>query len=1210
MIQAHLEDPTALLARYRYRTAYGIAGAEEDLALARSVAPGNPDVLLAAAIAAAENDRESAKTCGERLLEVAPDDRRGYLALAGFHARWNEPRESVAVLKRGLDRLGKDDLDLNRMLLRMVLSLGDTGAARTVLDSLTSEFRRVSPFLQTPVRRRFDEELQVAEAQLLVLKGKPEAALPALKRMAAAVTEGSDADETLAERERRFRILSAAYSRSGLHDLAAAAGDELVLLNPRSKEYRLLTAAEWRASGNVERAERNYEAATLGEPETPAAWLGLAEIRLERQIRRPVSETRDWTDVDAALKRAQALLGDAPALLAMQATAALARNDRQTALVQLKKLMSNADVDPDLLPRVAGLLDAAGDAAGADAAVDRIRNSGGDSSQATLVQADLLRRRGQSPAAIRLLEEASEQASDDRRGPILRRLIDLEADGGAMRSARRRLHELRKAKTTDPWYYETAAELALMAGDAADLHACEAELESLEGSNGTRWRYYRAVRLLEEKRSSEQQDLREAGRLLSEIETLRPKWPQSFLLRGRIAERLGRLAEATDEYELALRSGARSLTTFQWLVSTLYRQNRFADAAAYIGQGGALAAASGDLSSLAVPASLRAGRLEDALRVARAAAELRPGDVLAQVWHAQTMALAGRADEAENAFRKAIELAPKDIRAWSGLVWFYSRARRQPEARQTLEELVAKVEMAPLERQLVLARGFDLIGDRALAEKHFRAASKEHPNDVRRLEEIGRFQFRFDYVKALETFRAALEIDPKSVEARRAVAALMGLIGSEAEWGRAVEMLNDNRAPDPSDDRRLQATLLVLRGGADSFQKAAEIISESIAAQEKPNPIDRLLLARTYEELGRIDPAMEQITSVVESSGAPASLALGIEFAVRHDRFEAAERWLASLEAVESAATRALDLRVGLLERSGRSAEIEPLVERFVTRRLESTKLENQKAALHKFAADLLTRAKLFSAAESQLREMVKQLPAAYEALAIWLADRGRIDEAVAICREPASDSEAAARMTALVRVLTIAAGRSIPPAGNPDEIEKMVSAAGQSPDASVPLLLELGVLRIMQSRDAEAISLYERALRIDPESIAVLNNLALALAEVPERHAQALVSIDRAVAGAPNSAELLDSKALVLIGIGRDREAHEILVRLCQINRKSARYRLHLAMALDGLNEQAEARRNLSQALDDGLSNELLTPSERRLQARIAPPEAPADRN
>ena len=66
-----------------------------------------------------------------------------------------------------------------------------------------------------------------------------------------------------------------------------------------------------------------------------------------------------------------------------------------------------------------------------------------------------------------------------------------------------------------------------MAGDFTDLAECEVELKSLEGANGTVWRYFEALRSLEGERNSRKSDGRDAARLLSEIEALRPNCGQS-----------------------------------------------------------------------------------------------------------------------------------------------------------------------------------------------------------------------------------------------------------------------------------------------------------------------------------------------------------------------------------------------------------------------------------------------------------------------------------------------------------------------------------------------------------------------------------------------------------------------------------------------------------------------------------------------------------
>jgi len=1197
MVEQHPSDIAALLARSRYRLIYRLPGAEEDLDSARQIAPDNPDVLLASAIAAGDSRRDAAREYGERLLEIASKSRQAYLTVASLYSRWNEPWEAIRVLETCAEKIGSDDLEVNRQLLQLLLTVGDADRARETLARVEPAFHRAEPYLPDPIRRRFNEDLELARTQFLVLEGKIAEAIPALKRLAASVTESADPAETLAERQRRWRLLAGVYAREGSHDRAAAAYDELVRLDPRSKPNHLLAAAEWRTIGDLDRALKHYEVAAAGEPDLPAAWLGLAETRLDLQLRRTTGETRDWSGVDAALKHLQTQLGDAPPVLHLRAVAALARADRTGALALLRKLAGLEKLEIALLPRLATLFEEAGATQDADATLERYRRRGGNAEIAVLTNAELQRRRGDSAAAIRSLGPALTHASDAARPSILRQLVSFEIDSGSIQSARNRLRTERTAGSTDLWVYETSIDLALMAQDAADLQECGKQLESIEGQGGTLWRFVQAVHLLETD-SDVQNATRLATRLAGEIETLRPTWPQARLLRGRIAERMGRAGDAAENYEQALRAGARSLTTYQWLVAALYRQNRFADAAAYIGQSGQMAALTDELESHAIPANLRAGHNRDALKVARAAAELRSADPIAQVWYAQTLAMTGNPEAGEALLRRTLENSPKDARAWSALVWLQAHLHRLSEARQTLQSFAAAVATDQRDRELVLARGFDVIGDQREAERHYRQALAGNEKEVHLLEELGRFYVRVDHDRALEIYQQILAIDPKSAEARRTAAVLLGLRGTDADWSRGLALLTETDKATATDDRRIQATLLIVRGGPDNTREAVRLLSELVGKHDVARPGDRLLLARAYEELEQPEDARRQFELAVKSLDAPAFLTLYIDFLTRHNMLDEAGRMLSRLEEKDSANPKTLELRVDWLNASKRTNEIEPLIDRFLTARLGTARTAADKAAPLRAAADLCTRVHLDQAAEKKLRQLTSLVPTSYDVLALWLAEHQRADEALALAlgKAVATNPVGAA---IVVRVLTVAANQEQSPAKT-SQADQVLLAAAKSPTASVPFLLELGVLRVMQGRNPEAIALYEQALKSEPENPAILNNLALVLSEIPERRSDALRAIEKAVGGLPNSMELIDSKALVLINAGRFQEAHGMLDRLCRLNRKNPRYRLHLAIALHHLDEQDKSRGEVEQAVENGLSKELLTPSERREWRKI----------
>jgi tetratricopeptide (TPR) repeat protein len=310
---------------------------------------------------------------------------------------------------------------------------------------------------------------------------------------------------------------------------------------------------------------------------------------------------------------------------------------------------------------------------------------------------------------------------------------------------------------------------------------------------------------------------------------------------------------------------------------------------------------------------------------------------------------------------------------------------------------------------------------------------------------------------------------------------------------------------------------------------------------------------------------------------------------------------LARLAEVDRAHPRLLELRVDWLGASKRSAEIEATVEQALAPRFESARTDGEKAVLLRAAADLFNRAKLDQPVEKKLRQAAAIAPDGYETLAVWLAEHARVDEALAIIVEKVASADVTFKARLVVRVLTIAASRGEPKPANAAAAEQIFEAAFNSQPEQVGLLLETGVLRVMQGRNADALTLYERALAKDPDNPSILNNLAIVLSEIPDRRAEALRLIDRAVGAIPHSAELLDSKSLILMNAGRFQDAREILDRLCRWNRKNPRYRLHLAMALHHLYESGSSRHEVERAVADGLERELLTPAERRLWREIA---------
>ena len=263
------------------------------------------------------------------------------MTMAGIFASWNQPEEPIETLKTGLKASSENDSDLNRILLQFYLHRRQFQRRRAALGPDRTDrapYRTVSSCAgpQPPGRRPYRCAGPIADSRREDPAGPSQAQEHGLQRHGRD-RSGRDSGGTPAP---LAHAGGAIRDNPGLFDLAGTAYDELVRLDPASSDYHLQAAAAWRQSGDIERCIKHYETATLGKSRTTslAAWIGLIEARLDLQFRKNSAEARDWRGVEATLKQARNKFGDGPGIVLLEATLAIARNNRQAALAELQKL--------------------------------------------------------------------------------------------------------------------------------------------------------------------------------------------------------------------------------------------------------------------------------------------------------------------------------------------------------------------------------------------------------------------------------------------------------------------------------------------------------------------------------------------------------------------------------------------------------------------------------------------------------------------------------------------------------------------------------------------------------------------------------------------------------------------------------------------------------------------------------------------------------
>ena len=137
----------------------------------------------------------------------------------------------------------------------------------------------------------------------------------------------------------------------------------------------------------------------------------------------------------------------------------------------------------------------------------------------------------------------------------------------------------------------------------------------------------------------------------------------------------------------------------------------------------------------------------------------------------------------------------------------------------------------------------------------------------------------------------------------------------------------------------------------------------------------------------------------------------------------------------------------------------------------------------------------------------------------------------------------------------------------------------GHADDESARLVLA----NLLQSagRNADALTHYERVLAADGDNIVALNNAAWLYQRAGDPRALSLA--ERVHALAPESAPVLDTLAIVLMGQNRDRDAIAYLERATELAPRAFEIRYHLAQLQLRLARVDQARATLLALLRDG---------------------------
>ena len=719
-------------------------------------------------------------------------------------------------------------------------------------------------------------------------------------------------------------------------------------------------------------------------------------------------------------------------------------------------------------------------------------------------------------------------------------------------------------------------------------------------------------------------DLREADKLAQSLQKavgqLDPRVPPQFratlsneaeLIRAKVHHAKGELPEAVALLTSVSRGqrdtpfGLRQCVPAWMLLGNTYAGLRQWElAAGAYEQAAALKPPTTEPRMRAGVAWANAGRLDSAatqfgLAVAR--------DGSAAAYRALGMVLGaeGRPKEAESALRKAKELAPDDVRILSSLFDFYVRNKNPDPAREALQEFAKNEKLTPTQRALVMAQGYETLGDRQQAKLKYQEAVGLAPDDeavhVACAQFLSRGGNEGDSLKAEELLRAFLKRVPQAGNARRTLAALLVDRGGEKEWQEAQGLLGQSGGDGPGSaalDRRMQALTLFRRCGSENLARAKRILESLVPDSKERTPFDRLLLAQIYETEGKLSDARKEYLALVNvASPATSHLAGYIDLLLRHDQADEAGKWTDRLGQAAPDELQTVQLRVRWLHAKGRASEIRPLVTAFAGRvEKQAAKDRQLESQLCLNVGNLYSSVEQHQAAEEWYRRLAGLAPESYGPLVMSLARQNRFSEAIDLCTQAAKSDDSP--RPALTLASALVTGQPTPE--HCQLAEPLLARALERHKEDPALLSALGGVRIREQRVAEAIDLYQRLLRLRPRDVVAMNNLATLLGEQPDKRSQALTYIDTAIQIAGPQPFLMDTKGMILLYDGKLDEAVKLLQAAASVPNPDPRYRFHLAVAHQRLGEAAKAREALKAARNDKLESQVLTEADRKMLAEL----------
>lgn len=1229
---------------------------------------------------ASGKDLPRAKEIYHRLLacdsdKIQPSQREAsYVAYGALLANTDGLPAGIQKWKEGAQRL-PESLELSRMLASASASQQDLVQARSYINQYqaivqTQRDRLDGVYgaqLTTTAKQSIRQRLDTADWELLLLQAGLAMAegdlVPASNWYLQAFTSPLVLDNE--QRLQAGRLLADCYARRELWDMAGQTLDRCVSLSPNDASLRRSAAVAWRSAGAPRHASQQLEKMDDGSFE---AALEIARLAATTEAAKP-PEQADWSTVSKTVQLARRRYVQASAEaqeslklwqlelfeLKFIAPDAAPAESAQRRLDRLEQIALNNPRVSEVQMLAAATLAASGRQAASQLALDRLQQlataSGRtqDLANLALTQASLLAAQDDTLGAIEIIRTAMRDLPDQRL-----QLAKTGADA-ALRAKQPKLafdllREVPETQLdTQALFTLCTVAQALLASDPTqaqnlshELASWTDNLRSIEGQQGTHWRYLKAQQLLASSpnAANRQDQLNQASRLFNEIDARRPHWGRAAALGGQIASQKGFSDEAIKLLRRAIHDGDRQISTIWSLVQHLKAAGRIDEASQELGRMSDNDNVFLPVSAMLVDLAQLQGDFDGAVTKARELSQEQSQEYSSWLLLADALLKSAsrpgvtpenrqtKLAEGWQALEKAHELSQaKDIRVWDARFRLQLALGDTQAAEHELIEL-QKANLDHESRLLAAGRGYLQLNDLNKARKLFEGCLAINPkSSTAYLDLVELYNRMGDPKSSLDALRQAQKASPENQQLRERLAVTLafsnlGEVTSAAEHVDEIDALLSDPGTASAPRARLIKALINLSKGNPQQQEQALLSMREVARSASVEGTDaQRMLANHYARQWLAKPSEsgstegqhnfnEAITFYGGLTQVPTPNTLDVAryadfmlkaFVVERDagrqagaqaRLADTQRALQKLQGISGSSIASLQLICRLAVAQGKQDQIESLTANWVQEAGDLGALEQQ---VWELAGRILGELGLTDDSILWLDRVYQQDPSKYQLLVVALAKAQQLDRAIELSVAGYQSSPSAEAATLLAEVTMLLLGTQ--PASA--EVEQALRDALAKFSDSPQFLEAYATVRLMQERFEEAAAGFEAVEKLAPGRLRTLNNWAMALSEIPMGKELALQKIEKAVEVYGRFPELLDTLGLVLFRNGRLDQARQMFTEAADQG-DDPRFQLHLAQIALAQGDVAAAH-SAWQKIDKAKLDELaLTSAERAVRSRL----------